>query len=78
MSQAVPSIIAQSWLWDNQIAVKKKSNVNLSFSEMRRLYSIKFKKAFAYRQRKNKEDMERVHERNFKNCIKFPSNFQFG
>ena len=57
---------------------QKKSNVDLSFSEMRRLYSIKFKKAYTYRQRKKKEEMGRVHERNFENSIKFPSNFQFG
>ena len=39
--------------------------IDLSFIEMRRLYSIKFKKAYTHRQRKNKEELERVHKRNF-------------
>ena len=52
-----------------------KFNVDLSFSEMRKLYSIKFKKAYAHRQRKNKE--ERVHQRNFESSRNFPRNSQF-
>ena len=31
MSEAVPSIMAQSWLWGRQIAVKKKSLNDLGF-----------------------------------------------
>lgn len=38
--------------------------VDLSFSETKQLYSIKFKNVHAHRQRKNKKELERVHERN--------------
>ena len=39
--------------------------VDFSFSEMRRLYLIKFKQVYAHRQRKNKDEFEKLHERNF-------------
>ena len=51
---------------------------DLSFSEMKRLYLKKIKKAYAHRQRKNKEELERVHERNFENSMNFPRKFRFG
>ena len=59
-------------------SLRVKINVDLSFSEIRRLYSIKFKISYAHRQRKNKEELERVHERNFENSKNFPRNFLFG
>ena len=37
------------------VALRVTFNVDLSFSKMRRLLSIKFKKTYAHRQRKNKE-----------------------
>ena len=36
--------------------------IDLSFIETRRLYSIKFKKAYTHRQRKNKEELEFTKE----------------
>ena len=51
--------------------VRVKFNVYLSFSEMKRLYSIKFKKA-------KKEEFERVYEKKFQNSRNFPRNFEFG
>ena len=59
-------------------SLRVKINVDLSFSEIRRLYSIKPKIAYGHRQRKNKEELERVHERNFENSKNFPRNFLFG
>ena len=59
-------------------SLRFKFNVDLSFSEMRRLYSIKLKKSYAQRQRKNKKDLERVEERKFENSKNFSRNFQFG
>ena len=41
--------------------------IDLSFSEMIRFYSPKPKKACNHRQRKNREELERVREKNFKN-----------
>ena len=41
-------------------------NVGVSLSEMRRLYSIKFKKTNAHTQRKDEEELERVNERTLK------------
>ena len=58
-------------------SLKVKFDIDLSFSEMRRLYSIEFKKAKAHRDRKLKKELERVHERNFENSRNFPRNFQF-
>ena len=58
-------------------SLRVKFNIDLSFNEMRRLYSIKFRKAYAHRQRTNKEELERVRERKFKNSRSFPRNFQF-
>ena len=37
---------------------------------MRQLYSIKFKKAHAYKQRKNKEKLEILNQRNFQELFK--------
>ena len=36
--------------------------IDLSFIETRRFYSIKFKKAYTHRQRKNKEEFEFTKE----------------
>ena len=55
-----------------------KFNIDLSSNEMRTLFSIKFKKAYPHRQRKNKEGLEKVHERNFENSRNLPKKFQFG
>ena len=55
-------------------SLRIKFNIDLSFSEMRRLYWIKRKK----NKKKQKEEFERVHERNFQNFRNFPRNFQFG
>ena len=41
--------------------------IDLSCSELRRLYSTKIKKVYTHKQRKNEEDMEGAHERNFQN-----------
>ena len=51
-------------------SLRFKFNVDLSFSKMERVYSMKFKKAYAHRQRTNKEELERVHERNLENFPK--------
>ena len=58
-------------------SLKVKFDIDLSFIEMRRLYSIKLKKAKTHRDRKLKKELERVHERNFENFRNFPRNFQF-
>ena len=57
-------------------SLRIKFNVDLSFSKMERVYSIKLKKAYAHRQRTNKEKLERVHERNLENFQNFPRIFQ--
>ena len=59
-------------------SLRIKFNVDLSFSEIRRVYSIKFKKAYTQRQRKNEEELERGHIKIFENSRNFPRNFQFG
>ena len=49
-------------------SLRVKINADLNFSEMRRLYSIKLKKASAHRQKtKRKKELKRIHERNFEN-----------
>ena len=59
-------------------SLRVKFNLDLSFSEMSRLYSIKFKKVLTHRLRKPKEKLERVHEKNFVNSKNIQRNFQFG
>ena len=39
---------------------------------------MKFKKFKTHRQRKHREELKRVHERNFENSRNFLKNFQFG
>ena len=50
----------------------------MGLCEMRRLARIKLKWVLPHRQRNQKEELGRVHERNFQNSRKFPRNFQFG
>ena len=54
-------------------------NLDSSFSEMRKLYSIQLNKEYEQWQRKNwKEELESVHERKFQNFGNVSINFQFG
>ena len=51
------------------ISLRVQFNIDLSFSEMRRLYSVKLKRAYTSRKRKNKGELERVNDRNFPNSM---------
>ena len=59
-------------------STRVKFNVDLSFCVMRRLYSWKFKKGYAYRQRKNRKELKGAHKRNFENSRNFTRDFKFG
>ena len=59
-------------------SLKVKFNVDLSFSEMRSFYSMKCKETYTHRQRKNIEELEGVHERNFENSKNLLSTFRLG
>ena len=58
-------------------SLRVKLNIDLSFSEMRKLYWIKFKKSITHRQRKHKEELEKINRRNSENFRNLSRNFQF-
>ena len=61
----------------NVCSLRVKFNKDLSFNEMRELYSIKLKK-HEHTEKESIKKLGRVHGRNFENSRNFPSNFQFG
>ena len=53
-------------------SLRVKFKIDLDFSEMRKIYSIKPKKNInTYTKKKYKKELERVHERNFENSRNF-------
>ena len=53
-------------------SLRVRFKIDLDFSEMRKIYSIKPKKNInTYTKKKYKKELERVHERNFENSRNF-------
>lgn len=51
----------------NVCRLRAKFNVDVSFSEMGKLYSMNFKRVYSHRHRKNKEQLLGIHESIFEN-----------
>lgn len=51
----------------NVCSLRAKFNVDVSFREIGKLYSMKFKRVYSHRHRKNKEQLQRIHESIFEN-----------